>query len=377
MREFRIDVPQSELDDLRDRLRRTRWPEPATVGGWTQGVPLDYAQRLTRYWAEEYDWRRCEAEINAYPQFVTGLDGGGDDSVQVHFLHVRSPHKDALPLILTHGWPGSIVEYVGLIDALTKPEDPSDAFHVVIPSLPGFGFSGKPEVSGWGVERIATAWAQLMDRLGYDRYGAQGGDWGSMITAALASGIPEALAGIHLTMPLSEAPPAEERRPLSKPEKEALLFAKRFKVSGTGYSAEQSTRPQTLGYGLTDSPVGQACWIAEKFWDWTDCAGHPENVISRDRLLDNVMFYWLTASAASSARLYWESFRKPRMETVEVPTGISQFPHEMTRLPRHWLERRFVDIRHFSTPVAGGHFASLEQPETLVDELQTFFRTVR
>jgi pimeloyl-ACP methyl ester carboxylesterase len=377
VRDFRIDVPEADLDDLRDRLRRTRWPESATVGGWTQGVPLDYAKELVGYWAEEYDWRRCEAELNSYPQFTTGLDGGGDDSVQVHFLHVRSPHENALPLILTHGWPGSVIEYVGLIDALTKPEDPADAFHVVIPSLPGFGFSGKPEVSGWGVERIATAWAQLMDRLGYDRYGAQGGDWGSMITAALGTGIPEAVAGIHLTMPLAEAPPQDERRALSREEKEALMFAKRFKVTGTGYSAEQSTRPQTLGYGLTDSPVGQACWIVEKFWDWTDCAGHPENVIPRDRLLDNVMIYWLTASAASSARLYWESFRKPRMDIVEVPTGATVFPHEMSRLPRHWLERRFTDLRHFSHPVAGGHFASLEQPDTFVDEVRTFFRMVR
>jgi pimeloyl-ACP methyl ester carboxylesterase len=270
-----------------------------------------------------------------------------------------------------------VVEFVGLVDALTKPADPADAFHVVIPSLPGFGFSAKPAVSGWGTERIATAWAQLMDRLGYTRYGAHGGDWGSVITSALASGLPEVLAGIHLTMPLAEVPPDAERRALSPEEKAALMFSKRFKVSGTGYSAEQSTRPQTLGYGLTDSPVGQACWIVEKFWDWTDCAGHPENVITRDRLLDNVMLYWLPGTAASSARLYWESFRRQRMDTVEVPTAVTIFPHEMTRLPRHWLERRFTDLRHYSTPVAGGHFAALEQPETLVDELRAFFRTVR
>lgn len=377
MREFRIEVPEAELDDLRDRLRRTRWPEPATVGGWTQGVPLDYARELAGYWAEQYDWRRCETELNAYPQYVTGLDGGGDDTLQIHFLHIRSPHENALPLILSHGWPGSVIEYLGLIEQLTKPEDPADAFHVVIPSLPGFGFSAKPTVSGWGVERIATAWAQLMDRLGYDRYGAQGGDWGSMITAALASGIPEAVAGIHLTMPLAEAPPREERRPLTRTEQEALRDSKRFMLLGTGYSAEQSTRPQTLGYGLTDSPVGQACWIVEKYWDWTDCAGRPDNAIPRDRLLDNVMLYWLNATGASSARLYWESFRRPRMDTVEVPTGITLFPHEMNRLPRHWLERRFLDIRSFTTPVAGGHFAALEQPETLVDEIRAFFRLVR
>ncbi|GAA1846628.1 epoxide hydrolase [Pseudonocardia ailaonensis] len=377
MREFRVDIPEAELDDLRDRLRRTRWPEPATVDGWTQGVPLDYARDLARYWADDYDWRRCEAELNGYPQFTTGLDGGGDDTLEIHFLHVRSPHEDALPLILTHGWPGSVIEYLGLIDALTKPDDPADAFHVVVPSLPGYGFSGKPRVSGWGIERIATAWAQLMDRLGYDRYGAQGGDWGSMITAALASGIPEAVAGIHLTMPLAEAPPQEERRPLTRDEQKALRDMKSFMLLGTGYSAEQSTRPQTLGYGLTDSPMGQASWIIEKFWDWTDCAGRPDNAIPRDRLLDNVMLYWLGATGASSARLYWESYRKPRMDVVEVPTGITVFPAEMNRLPRHWLERRFLDIRSFTKPVAGGHFAALEQPETLVDEIRAFFRLVR
>ncbi|SDG60823.1 epoxide hydrolase family protein [Pseudonocardia oroxyli] len=377
MRDFRLDIPDAELDDLRDRLRRTRWPEAATVGGWTQGVPLDYARELTAYWADTYDWRRCEAELNGWPQFTTGLDGGADDCLEIHFLHVRSRHENALPLLITHGWPGSVVEYLGVLAELTDPKDPADAFHVVLPSMPGYGFSEKPAVSGWGVERIATAWAQLMDRLGYDRYGAHGGDWGSMVTSALASGLPEALAGIHLTMPLADAPPEDERKPLSKDERAAKMFAKRFAVSGTGYSAEQSTRPQTLGYGLTDSPVGQACWIIEKFWDWTDCAGHPENVISRDRLLDNVMLYWLPGTAASSARLYWESFRRRRLDTVEVPTGVTIFPHEMTRLPRHWLERRFTDLRHYSTPVAGGHFAALEQPETLVDELRAFFRPLR
>jgi epoxide hydrolase len=377
VREYRIDIPQAELDDLADRLRRTRWPEPATVGGWTQGVPLDYARDLVRYWAERYDWRRCEASLNAHPQFTTGLDGGGDDAVEIWFLHARSPHPDALPLILTHGWPGSVLEYVDLIDALTDPPDPADAFHVVVPSLPGFGFSGKPRAAGWGVERIATAWAQLMDRLGYDRYGAQGGDWGSMITAALGAGMPEAVAGIHLTMPMAEVPPDAERRPLSPAEKQAMLAGKRFRQDGTGYSAEQSTRPQTLGYGLTDSPVGQACWIVEKFWDWTDCAGDPGNAISWDKMLDTVMLYWLTASAASSARLYWESFRRQRLETVEVPTGVTVFPHEMTRLPRHWVERRFTDLRHWSTREVGGHFASMEQPETFVDEVRAFFRLVR
>ncbi|WP_214366489.1 epoxide hydrolase family protein [Pseudonocardia sp. H11422] len=376
MREFRIEVPQSELDDLRERLSRTRWPDPSTVEGWTQGVPLDYAQELCRYWEQEYDWRRCEAELNSFPQFITGLDGGGDDIVDVHVLHARSPHANALPLLLTHGWPGSMVEFVDVIGRLTDPPDPDDAFHVVCPSLPGYGFSGKPVNPGWGVERIATAWAQLMDRLGYSRYGAQGGDWGSMITAALGTGDPEHVAGIHLTMPLAPRPDGDDR-PLSDDERDAAADRKLFLRVGTGYSAEQSTRPQTLGYSLVDSPAGQCTWIVEKFWDWTDCAGHPENVISRDRLLDNVMHYWLPGTGASSARLYWESYVSRRYDTVEVPTGVTLFPKELVRLPRHWLEQRFTDLRRFSTPGTGGHFASLEQPDVFVDEVRDFFRTVR
>ena len=377
MREFRIETPQADLDDLRERLSRTRWPEPATVDGWTQGVPLDYARDLCEHWRRRYDWRRCEAEINRHPQLVTGLDGGADDTVDVHALHVRSRHPGALPLILTHGWPGSVVEYLGIIDELTDPPDPADAFHVVVPSIPGFGFSGKPTVAGWGIERIATAWAQLMDRLGYEHYGAQGGDWGSMITAMLGTGAPENVVGIHLTMPLAEVPPTAEREPLSKEEKAAMLDSKRFRRFGSGYAAEQSTRPQTVGYGHTDSPVGQCAWIVEKFWDWTDCAGRPDNAVGRDRLLDNVTMYWLTRSASSSARLYWESYGRNRYDTVEVPTGATVFPQEMRRLPRHWLERRFTDLRHLSYPKVGGHFASLEQPEILVDEIRTFFRMVR
>ena len=377
MREFRIEVPEPELDDLRDRLARTRWPDPATVPEWTQGVPLDYARELCNHWARRYEWRRCEAEINALPQFRTGLDGGGDDTVEVHLLHVRSPHRGAMPLLLTHGWPGSIVEFLGIVSALTDPPDPADAFHLVIPSLPGYGFSGKPTVPGWGVERIATAWAQLMDRLGYDRYGAHGGDWGSMISSALGTGAPENVVGIHLTMPMAAPPPDAEGRPLSPAEQEGLAARKTFQKRGTGYSAEQSTRPQTLGYGLADSPSGQCMWIVEKFWDWTDCAGHPENVISRDRLLDNVMLYWLPAAGASSARLYWESYNRGRTDEVPVPTGVTLFPQELIRLPRHWIERRYTDLRHWNEPAVGGHFAALEQPEVLVDELRTFFRKLR
>jgi pimeloyl-ACP methyl ester carboxylesterase len=377
VREFRIAVPETELDDLRERLARTRWPDPATSPGWTQGVPLDYARELCNYWARRYDWRRCEAEINALPQFRTGLDGGGDDTVEVHLLHVRSRHRGALPLVLTHGWPGSIVEFLGIVSALTDPPDPSDAFHLVIPSLPGYGFSGKPTVPGWGVERIATAWAQLMDRLGYDRYGAHGGDWGSVISSALGTGAPENVVGIHLTMPMAAPPPEGERQPLTPAEQKALARRENFMKVGTGYSREQATRPQTLGYGLADSPSGQCMWIVEKFWHWTDCAGHPENVISRDRLLDNVMLYWLPGTGASSARLYWESYDRRRTDEVPVPTGVTLFPQELVRLPRHWLERRYTDLRHWNEPAVGGHFAGLEQPDVLVDDLRTFFRKLR
>jgi pimeloyl-ACP methyl ester carboxylesterase len=377
VREFRIEVPESELDDLRERLARTRWPEPATAPGWTQGVPLDYARELCDYWARRYEWRRCEAEINALPQFRTGLDGGGDDTVEVHLLHVRSRHRGALPLLLTHGWPGSIVEFLGVVSALTDPPDPQDAFHLVIPSLPGYGFSGKPAAPGWGVERIATAWAQLMDRLGYDRYAAHGGDWGAVVTSALGTGAPENLVGIHLTMPLAAPPPDSEAQPLTEAEQKDVAARKTFMEVGAGYAHEQSTRPQTLGYGLADSPSGQCMWIVEKFWDWTDCAGHPENVISRDRLLDNVMLYWLPGTGASSARLYWESYNRRRMDEVPVPTGVTLFPRELARLPRHWIERRFTDLRHWNEPAVGGHFAALEQPDVLVDELRTFFRKLR
>jgi len=377
MREFRVDTPEAQLVDLQERLARTRWPEAATVDGWTQGVPLDYAKELCAYWADGYDWRRCEAELNARPQFVTGLDGGGDDSLDIHFLHVRSPHEGAVPLLLTHGWPGSVVEFLDIIDALTNPPDPAQAFHVVAPSLPGYGFSAKPTVSGWGVERIATAWAQLMDRLGYDRWVAAGGDWGSIITSALGAAAPAGLAGLHLTMPGTAPPPEGSVPPLTDVEKQDVEDRATFQRHGTGYSSEQSTRPQTLGYGLLDSPSAQCTWIVEKFWDWTDCAGHPENVISRDRLLDNVMLYWLPGNGASSARLYWESHGgRRRTDAVTVPTGVTQFPQELFRMPRSWIETRYTDLRHFTRQKSGGHFASMEQPEVYVDELRAFFHTL-
>jgi pimeloyl-ACP methyl ester carboxylesterase len=295
---FRIDVSDAVLDDLRFRLRHTRWPDAEVVDDWSQGVPLAWIQDICRYWAEAYDWRAREAALNRFDQFVTTLDG-----LDVHFIHARSPHPEALPLIMTHGWPGSIVEFHKVIEPLSNPTafggNAADAFHVVCPSLPGYGFSGRPRRTGWGVDGIAEAWIALMARLGYDRYGAQGGDWGSAVTTSIGGLDPQHCAGIHVTLAMGGAPKIEgEPTPA---EQRALDGAKYYRDWDSGYSKEQATRPQTVGYGLTDSPAGQAAWILEKFWAWTDCAGHPENILSRDELLDNVMLYWVTASATSSA----------------------------------------------------------------------------
>jgi len=375
VRPFRIDVPEADLADLRDRLTRTRWPEAETVDDWSQGIPLAYTRELCHYWATGYDWRTTEARLNAVPQFLTEVDG-----LDIHFLHLRSPHPGALPLVLTHGWPGSVVEFEKVLGPLTDPVahggQAADAFDVVVPSLPGYGFSGKPTATGWTVERTAAAWAVLMDRLGYDRYGAQGGDWGAMVTATLGHLDPAHVAGIHLNMPMA-APGSFDVSDLTAAEVAALESFAEHRRWGTGYSKEQSTRPQTVGYGLVDSPAGQAAWIVEKFWAWADCDGHPEHVFTRDELLDNVMLYWLPATAASSARLYWESFVRPGFDEVTVPTGCSVFPKEIMRMSRRWAATRFTDIRYWNEPGRGGHFAAFEQPATFVDEVRAFFRLVR
>ena len=372
---FRIDVPDAVLTDLRDRLRRTRWPEAETVDDWSQGIPLAYVQDLCRYWTDEYDWRRSESHLNTFPQFRTAIDGLG-----IHFVHVRSPHENALPLIITHGWPGSIVEFHKVIGPLADPAahggDPADAFHVVCPSLPGYGFSDKPDRQGWGVDRIARAWAVLMGRLGYQRYGAQGGDWGAAVTTSLGHQDVEHVAGIHLNMPVA-LPDPSAMADLNESEQAALAALAHYDQWDSGYSKQQSTRPQTLGYGLVDSPAAQCAWIVEKFWAWTDCGGHPENALTRDDLLDNVMLYWVPAAGASSARLYWESLRQFDREPVAVPTGCSIFPKEIIRSSRRWVEQRFSDLRHWNELEKGGHFAAFEQPETFVDELRAFFRLVR
>ena len=377
---FRLDVADAELDDLRARLSRTRWPERETVGDgdgldWSQGIPLSYVRDLCGYWERDYDWRRAEAQVNAWPQWRAGVDGLG-----IHVLHARSPEPDALPLVLTHGWPGSIVEFLKVIGPLSDPAahggDPADAFHVVCPTLPGYGWSDKPASTGWNVARIADAWDELMRGLGYERYAAQGGDWGSMVTMCLGMQHPDHLVGLHVNMPIVRPDPATFDD-LTDREKETLAAMEEHRRWGTGYSKQQSTRPQTVGYGLTDSPAGQCAWIVEKFWAWTDCDGHPENVLTREELLDNVMFYWLPAAAASSARLYWESFRQVPSDRIGVPAGCSVFPGEVFRASRRWMEQRFSDLRYWNELGRGGHFAAFEQPELFVTELRSCFRMMR
>ena len=372
---FRIAVPDDDLDDLRRRLAGTRWPEPECVDDWSQGIPLDYTRELAAYWAHGYDWRAREALLNRFDQFTTDIDG-----LDIHFIHQRSPHDDALPLIITHGWPGSIVEFHKVIEPLTDPTAhggrAEDAFHVVCPSLPGYGFSGKPARTGWGIGKVADAWETLMTRLGYDRYGAQGGDWGAAVTTTIGrNGDRNHCAGIHLNMPVA-FPPAGMNKPTAE-EQAALQAMEHYQQWDSGYSKQQSTRPQTLGYGLVDSPAGQLAWIVEKFWSWMDCDGHPENVLTKDELIDNVMMYWATASAASSARMYWESFSFfGEFGRVELPTGIAAFPKEIFRAPRHWCEAMY-NVTHWTAMPRGGHFAAFEQPGLFVDDVRAFFATVR
>ena len=371
---FRVDVPGAVLDDLRERLRRTRWPEPETVDDWSQGTPLAYARELCRYWLEDYDWPSARARLNRFPQFRTTIDG-----LDIHFVHVRSPHESAAPLVMTHGWPGSVVEFHKVIEPLTDPVafggSAADAFHVVCPSLPGYGFSGKPARPGWGQERIADAWDQLMARLGYPRYGAQGGDWGARVTTALGQRHPEHLIGIHLNMVAFPYPGAPDD--LTGREQAALAALKRHRAQGTGYAIQQSTRPQSLGYGLVDSPAALCAWIIEKFWAWSDCDGDLASVFSQEELLDNIMLYWLPATGASSARLYWESFGNRISDRVTAPAGCSIFPKEIYRPSRRWAEPQFSDLRYWNELEKGGHCAALEQPDTFVSEVRAAFRLFR
>jgi len=368
---FRVQIDERQLADLRERLARTRWPEPATVEDWSQGVPLEYAQELCAYWADGYDMSRPAARLNVHRQFLIALDG-----CDIHVLHAPSPHPDAMPLVLTHGWPGSVIEFLEVLGPLTDPPDPADAFEVICPTLPGFGFSGKPGSAGWSVPRIAAAWAELMAALGFNRYGAAGGDWGSFVSIELGRCAPDRTIGIHVTLP--RARPVEGA-PVTAREQAGLVATEEFRARGGGYSNIQGTRPQTIGYGLVDSPAAQLTWIADKFWAWTDHDGDLEAAVDRDRLLDNVMLYWLPGAGASSARIYWENFpRYSGTEPVSVPFGASIFPGEIVRIPQSWARARFGDLRYWNDDLPrGGHFASLEVPELYVDELRRFFRLVR
>ena len=376
---YRIDVSAAELDDLKARLKLTRLPEKETPTDWSQGVPLGYARELLEYWQSGYDWAERQAALNRFDQFTTEIDG-----LNIHFIHCRSPHADAQPLIITHGWPGSVVEFHKVIEPLVDPVahggSAEDAFHVVCPSLPGYGFSDKPTATGWGVEKIASTWDTLMTRLGYERFFAQGGDWGAAVTTAIGLANLGHCAGIHVNMP-SAGPTKEARENPTERDQLAFEGGRYYNQWGAGYSKQQSTRPQTLGYSLVDSPMGQAAWIIEKFYEWTDCNGHPENILTRDELLDNVMLYWLPGTGASSGRLYWESFNRAfgqdGAKTVEIPTGCSIFPKEIVPTPRSWAEQRYSNIIYWNELDRGGHFAAFEQPELFVNELRSYFTLLR
>ena len=369
---YQPSVADDAILDLQARLGNTRFPDEETVEDWSQGIPLGYVRELTDYWRDHYDMARLAETLNLWPNFKTELDG-----LDIHFLYQRSPHNDATPLILTHGWPGSVLEFRHVIDRLTNPTGhggrAENAFHVVVPSIPGYGFSGKPRTPGTSVHKIAELWIALMRRLGHERFVAHGGDWGALITQAIATTPESPCVGIHITLPVVAPDPDTLESPLPE-EVKALEAFNYYQDWDSGYSKQQSTRPQTLGYGLADSPTGQMAWIIEKYAQWCDCerdgVRHPENAVARDELLDTVMMYWLTNAGASSARLYWESFNDPDMSVVTMPTGISLFPNEIFRSSERWAQKKFLSLAYFNDKIEkGGHFAALEVPDTLVQEL--------
>lgn len=375
IRPFRVSVSDAELDDLRGRLAGTRWPDPETVPDWSQGVRVSAAKELIAYWESTYDWRRFESELNALPQFVTTIDG-----LDIHFIHVKSPNESAMPLIMTHGWPSSIADFRDLIGPLTDPVafggHATDSFDVVIPSIPGFGFSAKPTEAGWDASRIAAAWAELMRRLGYRRWAAHGGDWGGVITTALGVLRPEGLVGIHLNTPY--AFPASIPEELSPAERQAVEGLAQYTGPLGGSNHLQGTRPETVGFALADSPAGQAAWIYEKYQSKTDNHGAAEDALSVDAMLDTISLYWFTNTAASSARIYWEN-RTASMSgpKLELPVAVTVFPRDIPRLPRTWIEAAYSNLIHYREAAHGGHFAALEQPEILVEELRSGLRTLR
>jgi microsomal epoxide hydrolase len=374
---FEIRVDDSVLDDLHARLALTRLPEGIEGAGWEYGIPLDYVRELVAYWRDSYDWRVHEARLNELEHFRTTIDGQS-----IHFVHARSAHADAVPLLLVHGWPGSIVEFLDVIPRLTAPEAhggvDSDAFHVVAPSLPGYGFSGPTRERGWDVQRVAAAFVELMARLGYSRYAVQGGDWGAQVATRIGALDPEHCFALHLNMPIARPP--DDRVELTDGDKADLAALQRFRQEEGAYSQEQGTKPHTLGVALDDSPAGLLAWIVEKFRAWSDCDGDPERAFTRDQLLTNVMVYWVTRTATSSARLYWERQHADAVDggpaVVTVPTGVARYPKEVIRYPRTWVERQY-HVTYWNEMPRGGHFAAMEQPELFVDDVRSFFRTVR
>jgi pimeloyl-ACP methyl ester carboxylesterase len=390
IRPFRVEIPEADLVDLRQRVLATRWPDRETVSDQSQGVQLEKMRELVSYWATDYDWRKVEARLNAVPQFVTEIDG-----LDVHFIHVRSPHPNALPLIITHGWPGSVLELLKVIGPLTDPPAhggrAEDAFDVVIPSMPGYGFSEKPHSTGWDPDHIASAWAELVARLGYERYVSQGGDWGSVVAGAMArQALPGHLA-MHVNMPatvpgdiakaIDSGDPAPEG--LTTEEQAAFDSLSTFFSENAGYGVMMVTRPQTLGYGLSDSPAGLAAWMYDKFSQWTYSGGEPERSLTKDEMLDDISLYWLTSTAVSSARLYWEndnnnfSAAAQRTADIAIPVAVTVFPGEIYRAPRSWTEQSYRNLVYFNEVDKGGHFAAWEQPQLFSEEVRAAFSSLR
>ncbi|MET0595689.1 MAG: epoxide hydrolase family protein [Polyangiaceae bacterium] len=385
IRPFRISFPDGDVVDLRRRIATTRWPDQETVGDRSQGVQLSTMQELASYWRSDYDWRKAEDKLNAWPQFVTTIDG-----VDVHFIHVRSRHPNALPLIMTHGWPGSVFELLKVIGPLTDPTAydgrAEDAFDLVLPSMPGYGFSDRPKVAGWNPDRIARAWDVLMKRLGYARYVAQGGDWGSVIADVMARQAPQGLLAIHVNMPATVPPEiakvlaAGGKAPagLSPEERVAFEGMDALYKKGSGYALMMVTRPQTLGYSLADSPVGLAAWFYDKFADWTHTGGHPERALTHDEMLDDITLYWLTNTGTSGARLYWENNANNfNAVDISIPAAITVFPGEIYQAPRSWAERAYHKLIYYNRVDKGGHFAAWEQPQLLAQEVRAAFRSLR
>jgi pimeloyl-ACP methyl ester carboxylesterase len=389
VRPFRVDVPEEALTDLRRRILATRWPDKETVSDRSQGVQLAKLRSLVEYWGTEYDWRKVEARINALPQFITEIDG-----LDIQFTHIRSPHDDAMPLLMTHGWPGSIVELLKVIDPLTNPTahggSAEDAFHLVLPTMPGYGFSGNPDTSGWSPARMATAFHELMLRLGYHQYASQGGDWGAIISEILAVQAPKGLLGIHVNMPgtvpsdvlrhLRNFDPAPAE--LSDREKIAYDRLLHFYRNGFGYAAMMNQSPQTIGYALSDSPVAMAAYYYDKFAEWTDSGGEPEKILTYDEMLDAISIYWLTNTGTSSSRSYWEGAQAgggpfDAFDIPTVPVAVTVFPAEIYRAPRSWAERSFANLIYWKEVDRGGHFAAWEQPQLFSDEIRAAFRSLR